>query len=78
MTKVNRNSCEIEDEDGNELTVKNDQLLKVKIEKNKPLETIQKVGQEAKANSRLKRSGVDLNNIIEQSTRERRPNLRYS
>lgn len=53
VTKVNRNSCDIEDEDGNELTAKNDQLLKVKIEKNKYLETIQKVEQESKANSRL-------------------------
>ncbi len=78
VTKVTRNSCEIEDETGNELTVKNSQLLKVRIEKNNDLKGIKKVGQEAKAASRIKRSGLDVNNIVENSTRERRPNMRYT
>ena len=76
VIKVNRNSFEIEDEAGNELTVKNSQLLKVKIEKNSDLKGIKKVGQEAKAASRIKRSGLNVNNIVE-NTRERRPNMRY-
>jgi len=48
VTKVNRNSCEIEDEAGNELTVKNSQLLKVKIEKNNNLHNVLKAGQEGR------------------------------
>ncbi len=65
VTKVYRNSCDVEDDNGNELEVKNDQLLIVKIERNNDLKGIEKVGKEAKAASRIKRSGVDVNNIVE-------------